>query len=255
MTAPPLETWRSLPCLTLPGEQQMAIDRWLLAQHLNGAHPPCVRFYQWSEPTLSLGYHQKQIPQAWAQGAIPLVRRPSGGRAVFHQGDLTYAVVFSSDRPRRVSYEWVCGWLIKGWQRLGIDLHYGDRHPAPDRQEPNCFRLATEADLITSQGRKFIGNAQLKRGKAVLQHGSMQLAWENQHHDQVFPQGDRPTPLLDPATGQPFQRDTIIHTLMATFCEHFQVTVNPAPLTADEWQAIATLEPLDLHHGSAHKKS
>ncbi|HEY9649888.1 MAG TPA: lipoate--protein ligase family protein, partial [Coleofasciculaceae cyanobacterium] len=78
----------------------MAIDQWLLEQHRIGNHPPVVRFYTWASPTISLGYHQRRWPVFWQQltwQGIPLdlVRRPTGGRAVLHQGDLTYMVVTS----------------------------------------------------------------------------------------------------------------------------------------------------------------
>ncbi len=76
----------------------MAIDAWLLEQHDLGKHPPTLRFYTWEPAAISLGYHQRRWPQYWqgltGQGQpLDMVRRPSGGRAVLHQGDLTYAVI------------------------------------------------------------------------------------------------------------------------------------------------------------------
>jgi CheY-like chemotaxis protein len=67
----------------------MAIDSWLLeASLLDPAGAPALRFYRWSRPTLSLGFHQRFLPAHWRElarsGAIELVRRPSGGRAVLH---------------------------------------------------------------------------------------------------------------------------------------------------------------------------
>ncbi len=110
----------------------MAIDHWLLEQHKLGLLPPTLRFYTWSAPAISLGYHQSNWPEYWQQltwQGVPLelVRRPTGGRAVLHQGDLTYAVVTSGVCGSRVQvYQELCEFLIQGWRSLGVELHYGN---------------------------------------------------------------------------------------------------------------------------------
>jgi Lipoate-protein ligase A len=123
--------WRVIPLLSASGAVQMAIDQWLLEQHLAGKIPPTLRFYTWAPAAISLGYHQRRYPDFWPHlsfGGIPveLVRRPSGGRAVLHQGDLTYAVVssgFAGDRLK--AYQNICEFLIEGWREMGLELHYG----------------------------------------------------------------------------------------------------------------------------------
>jgi lipoate-protein ligase A len=117
---------------------------------------------------------------------VPLVRRPTGGRAVLHQGDLTYMVVTSGLTGKRKDiYQTICEFLIEGWRSLGMELHYG----AAGRDyihNPNCFGTATGADLLSSEGYKLIGSAQLQRGKAILQHGSMVLSRNSELFTQVF---------------------------------------------------------------------
>ncbi|MCU0527421.1 MAG: lipoate--protein ligase family protein [Elainella sp. Prado103] len=190
-----IPVWRLIPCLTASGAEQMAIDTWLLEQHRLGLHPPTLRFYQWQPIAISLGYHQKQYPPAWRQlrwqgQPIDLVRRPSGGRAVLHQGDLTYAVIGSGwIGTRHQVYEQICQFLIAGWRSLGVELHFG----AAGRgyiHNPNCFGTATAADLVTAKGMKFIGSAQLRRGPAILQHGSMRLNADLALFQQVFGAAD-----------------------------------------------------------------
>lgn len=173
-------SWRLIPILDAPGQWQMAIDSWLLERHLSGLHPPTLRFYTWSPPAISLGYHQRRYPDFWEdltwQGKpLDLVRRPTGGRAVLHQGDLTYAVIGSGFKGTRIEvYEYICQFLIEGWRKLGVDLHYGSAGKGYIHN-PNCFGTATGADLVLADETKLIGSAQLKRGNAVLQHGSMRL--------------------------------------------------------------------------------
>ncbi|MEO1299948.1 MAG: lipoate--protein ligase family protein, partial [Cyanobacteria bacterium J06636_16] len=75
----------------------MAVDTWLLDQLIAGQQPPTLRFYRWRPAAISLGYHQKRWPAtwralSWQDQPVDLVKRPTGGRAVLHQGDLTYAI-------------------------------------------------------------------------------------------------------------------------------------------------------------------
>ncbi|TVQ58450.1 MAG: lipoate--protein ligase family protein [Spirulina sp. DLM2.Bin59] len=173
-----LEGGRLLPLWQAPGAAQMALDRALLVGM--GQFGPILRFYTWEPVAISLGYHQQTYPAAWktltCQGrAVDLVRRPTGGRAVLHQGDLCYTLLIPHQRgTRRQIYEQCCEFLRLGWQTLGIPLSFG----AGQRgyiHHPSCFSTATAADLVTSTGYKLIGSAQLHRGGVILQQGSMRL--------------------------------------------------------------------------------
>lgn len=215
----------------------MAIDRWLLHQCQTQQHPPTLRFYTWQPGAISLGYHQKRFPDAWqelaAQGKLDLVRRPTGGRAVLHQGDLTYAVVWSGLSGKRLAvYEAICQFLINGWQRLGVPLFYGNQGRGY-REVANCFQTATGADLVTAQGEKLIGSAQLRRGDTVLQHGSMQLDPDSNLFEQVFQQ--IPSQLDLKLT----QSEIIAH-LKAAAEDCFQIKLVTQPFNASEWNEIKT---------------
>lgn len=171
---------RLIPCFTAPGALQMQIDRWLLQEHIAQRQPPTLRFYQWSPVAISLGYHQRRYPEAWQSlkyegESIDLVRRPTGGRAVLHQGELTYSIVTSGILGSKIAaYQQLCEFLIRGWQTLGVELTYGAKGKEY-RDRADCFATATGADLVLANGYKFIGSAQLIRDGALLQHGSMRL--------------------------------------------------------------------------------
>ena len=179
----------------------MAVDSWLLSQHAKGLQPPCLRFYTWRSPTLSLGYHQRQFPDCWntlqwKDRPVDLVRRPTGGRAVLHQGDLTYALITSGlTGSRRAVYQQLCQFLIQGWQRLGVTLSFGMAGRGYI-QNPNCFGTATAADLVMKDGYKLIGSAQVYRDGCVLQHGSMRLRPDSELFEKVF--GERISPPVLP---------------------------------------------------------
>lgn len=238
------------------GATHMAIDRWLLHQHQVGKLPPTLRFYTWAPPAISLGYHQRRWPESWRhcvwQGqAVQLVRRPSGGRAVLHQGDLTYAIVASSgsgqlSQNRLQAYRQICHFLIQGFHTLGIELCLGEagRNYA---QQPNCFSTATGADLVVAAtGEKLIGSAQFWSGQGVLQHGSIRLAPDRLLYEQVF--GPDQFPALPLAILAQKSLEDIMAALIMAAQQCFQADFQVAPLTSDEMElAIAQFAPAKIY--------
>jgi lipoate-protein ligase A len=237
--------WRLIPLMETSGTLNMAIDEWLLDQHRVSAMPSVLRFYLWNPPAISLGYHQTQWPQHWRnltwQGRqVDLVRRPTGGRAVLHVGDLTYAIVTSGMRGRRMQvYQALCQFLIEGWRSLGTSLHYGDRN-RDYRQHHNCFATPTAADLVTDSGNKLIGSAQLRRHHAILQHGSMQLKTDRLLYHQIFtPEATvSRSSLTSPKASLCQHVPTIVDALTAAAQSCFEMTLRVQPLSSEEWAAI-----------------
>ena len=231
--------WRLIPELEATGNVQMAIDRWLLEQHHSGKHPPTLRFYSWSPPAISLGYHQRQYPEYWQdltwQGQkLDLVRRPTGGRAVLHQGDLTYAVITSGLTGKRLEvYEKICEFLIQGWRSLGVELHYGTAGRGYIHN-PNCFGTATGADLVLPNGSKLIGSAQLRRGRTILQHGSIRLQPDVELFSQVFGTES----FMDVQLPQSLSVEKIISALVVAASDCFNMQINTQPLSKPEWEEI-----------------
>jgi lipoate---protein ligase len=166
-----------------------------------------------------------------------LVRRPSGGRAVLHQGDLTYAVVASGFSGNRMAvYQTICEFLIEGWKTLGLELHYGEAGKSYIHN-PNCFGTATGADLVAPDGCKFIGSAQLRRGGTILQHGSMRLQPDVDLFYQVF--GEKLVPVNLPFSAE--GKDVIeiaIEALTAAACRCFEIDLEVRALSEEEWQDI-----------------
>lgn len=234
--------WRLIPLVQASGRVQMAIDEWLLEQHRAGKHPPTLRFYTWEPAAISLGYHQKRWPEFWEelqwQGQpLELVRRPTGGRAVLHQGDLTYAAIASGLGDSRILvYQRICQFLIEGWRSLGLELHYGTAGRGYIHN-PDCFGTATGADLVTVDGNKLIGSAQLRRHQAVLQHGSMRVKPNRELFEQVF--GETITPLKLPVLQQQENwMATVIAALSRAARQCFQMQLRVQPLSQEEWEEI-----------------
>ncbi|MFM6191626.1 MAG: biotin/lipoate A/B protein ligase family protein [Planktothrix sp.] len=234
--------WRFIPVLNASGHLQMAIDHWLFQQHQQGKHPSTLRFYLWESPTLSLGYHQKHWPEHWQQliwqnQSLELVRRPTGGRAVLHQGDLTYAVITSQlpENPR-IAYQTLCQFLIEAWRSLGLELHYGTTGRGYIHN-PNCFATATAADLILSDGTKLIGSAQLRGNGVILQHGSIRLTPDAELFRQVFGV-EMPAPILTSIASPKALIPTVIDALMMAAQECFGGEWVVEPLSDTELETI-----------------
>ena len=217
----------------------MQIDRWLLEQHILGQLPPTLRFYTWSHPTISLGYHQRHYPEhwrslVWHERPIDIVKRPTGGRGVLHQGDLTYAFIGSGFVGKRVAiYQQICQFLIDGWRSIGVDLQYGTAGTGYIHN-PNCFGTATSADLVCNDGYKLIGSAQLIKSGSILQHGSMRLNPDLELFEKVFGESIA----LPPAAILQLTMPQIVEALTQSVRQHFQVEFEIAPLSDREWLQI-----------------
>ncbi len=158
----------------------MVSDEALLAE----AMVPTLRLYSWTPATVSLGYFQDYRPIAASlPSGMPIVRRITGGGAIWHEHEVTYALIGrlgSGGFPGRTRdlYPLVHGaikvHLAAAGARIGIQGEtVGDRRYA---QEPRCFASPAADDLIHFQGGKVLGSAARARGDRVLVHGSLKLA-------------------------------------------------------------------------------
>jgi lipoate-protein ligase A len=169
----------------------MSIDEALLVC----SDRPVLRLYHWERPSISLGY--RQSPPAWlercAELGIPVVRRASGGGAVIHAGDLTYAVVAPLGTPGipgnlHGSYEWIRDRLVAGLREAGLDARRSAHREGSDRLEI-CFAGATGFE-VEIDGRKLVGSAQRRAPWGFLQHGSIRLSDDGALYRQIL--GEEP---------------------------------------------------------------
>jgi lipoate-protein ligase A len=183
--------WRLILDESASGAWNMATDEALLLSQSPG-DAPVLRFYDWNPPCISIGRFQR-VRNDHSALAIPhstFVRRPTGGRAIWHQHEITYSVVLREELlPRETrsvlgSYQWLSRALIQGLQTLGVEsqLATSDERLPRGEKPVNCFASSARSDFMV-QGRKLIGAAQCRKNGAILQHGSLLLkvdanAWE-----------------------------------------------------------------------------
>lgn len=180
MTEPIPPKWRLIDDnIPKKGIINMAIDESILIIHSKGLTPPTLRFYTWDPIAISIGYNQDinivNINKCRKYG-IDIVKRPTGGRAVFHQGELTYSIVTSDKYGIKgtifKTYLLLNQALIKGLNFLGIKVDCKDKKNNEYKNSNVCFSICTDAD-ISYLGKKIIGSAQTRKGNNILQHGSI----------------------------------------------------------------------------------
>jgi len=179
---------RRLRILTDPdleGAANMARDEALLHAVRQGSSPPTLRFYGWSQPTVSLGAWQRFADwlALWATaGALPVVRRATGGGAILHDVELTYCLVLARSCLPKGS----AGHLYRLVHDAIVQVLNGMDIPAQVRSEvPSASPLAQRGifwcfgrqyrDDVLVGGKKIAGSAQRRCPEAVLQHGSIIL--------------------------------------------------------------------------------
>ncbi len=172
--------WRLLVHGEASGPWNMGADEALLASAIEGGRPT-LRFYRWNGPWLSLGYGQRIGAERLAacDGAgVGVVRRATGGKAVLHGGDFTYAIAAPEavlPPGLRATYELVGAALRTALVALGIDARpTPGAAPAPRPGTFDCFSEPADDELCVA-GRKLVGSAQRRSRGGVLQHGSMRL--------------------------------------------------------------------------------
>lgn len=172
-------SWRLVDDVDRPRDAaaNMAVDEVLLEQVVGGA-PPALRVYRWAAPTVTLGRFQPADDvdeAACGRLGVDVVRRPTGGQGLLHGADLTYSVVMArpAGRAGKVDavYCLLAAGLIDGLAQLGVEAAVA-RRDGPSG--PVCFAGQQGADLRVGD-RKVCGSAQVRRGGAVLQHGSILL--------------------------------------------------------------------------------
>ena len=190
MLTEPCRQWRLLDSGPADGFINMAVDEAILELHTVQGSSPTLRFYTWSPPAVSLGYGQAvgsdiDLARCRAFG-IDVVRRPTGGRAVLHEHEVTYSLVIRADDHRVAQgvlapYLLVSQALIRGLSHLGISaelLPPRRANMAPTQQTvPVCFSTLSSYEIAV-HGRKIVGSAQRRTHGVIMQHGSVPLSWD-----------------------------------------------------------------------------
>lgn len=173
--------WRlTVDCDGLPGAVNMASDQALLDAVAAGA-AAALRLYRWQPATLSLGRNEpaaRRYDRAHIVAlGLDVVRRPTGGRAVWHEHELTYAVAapIAAFGSISDSHAAIHRRIATALRALGAAATLAPRVPLGPLRAGPCFGSSVGGEVLVGD-RKVLGSAQVRRGDAFLQHGSILLA-------------------------------------------------------------------------------
>ncbi|MED2972595.1 biotin/lipoate A/B protein ligase family protein [Fictibacillus sp. B-59209] len=183
------EKWLFIDSGNCDPAYNMALDEALLTWHSEGKIPPVIRFYGWNPATLSIGYFQKAEKEinleAVEKYGLGFVRRPTGGRGVLHDQELTYSVIVTEEHhnmPKTVTeaYRVISEGILQGFRNLGLDAYFAiprteeEKAGLKNPRSAVCFDAPSWYELVV-EGRKVAGSAQTRQKGVILQHGSILL--------------------------------------------------------------------------------
>lgn len=174
----------------------MAFDEWLFSEALKNPDLIALRLYSWSPGAITIGLNQRaELALDWHRaGATPVLRRATGGRALYHDpSELTYSVALGAASAARLAAgggsaqlsSRLADGLVRFLARIGIGAEFVRRSSPVDRGPVSvntapCFASTARYELVAG-GEKIIASAQRRIGDAVLQHGSIKTNGVVQH--------------------------------------------------------------------------
>ena len=243
-----MTAWRLLVTEPLDGATNMALDEAILLARIREIAPPTLRFFSWEPPTVSLGYGQRLEAinvEACGRLGVGLVRRPTGGSAIYHdtlEREVTYSVVaragdFDGSGDLLETYRWIGAGLTAGLRLLGVPAEMVPVKPSdPSAMPAFCF-ARTGSYEIELAGQKLVGSAQRRQGGAFLQHGSVLLGADVARLRVLFPQEGDPLAemtTLEEALGRRPAFDDVVQALAAGLRETHGLDLALGGLTRDE---------------------
>ncbi|MBA4533517.1 MULTISPECIES: lipoate--protein ligase family protein [Brevibacillus] len=262
-----MEKWRYVVTPPMSPEMNMAIDEAILTLHSQGKVPPTVRFYTWNPATLSIGYFQKMekeinIDEVKRLG-LGLVRRPTGGRAVLHDAELTYSVIVSEDHPQMPksvteAYKVISMGLLHGFQKLGLKAEMVSLATEEEKAKYNspgssaCFDSPSWYELVV-EGKKVAGSAQTRQKGVILQHGSILLDMDvdllfslltfpsERVKERMMNSFKQKAVTINEVSSKPISLEEAIEAFYQGFAEGLGIELIPMDLTAEEQQLAKEL--------------
>lgn len=240
----------------------MAVDG-VLARG-NSRREPTVRVYAWQPYAISIGYHQDAADldvQKCNNEGIGFVRRPTGGRAIYHAEEVTYSIVIPrscalfnhspSGLYNRISAALICGLRLLE-PNLTLERRPQGRHAgfAESGLRGVCFASSATYE-IKYRNRKLVGSAQRRFPEAVLQHGSILLG--DEHLEIIHLLSDKQggsseylqacTISFESILKRELPYDEVVSVIKSGFEETFGVRLDLDQLSAEEEKSVADMIP------------
>lgn len=188
--------WRLILDPPLTGRENMEKDLELMGDVSRGDSPPVLRLYRWAPPAVSFGYFQDQEEvvdlKACRELGIDVVRRPTGGRAVLHDHELTYSIVVPEVHPFinnggvMDAYRSISRGIVTAFNLLNITASLTPEAKGQGELLPgSCFDTPSAYEILV-EGKKVVGSAQLRRDGIVLQHGAIIFKLQGELYNKIL---------------------------------------------------------------------
>jgi lipoate-protein ligase A len=228
----------------------MAIDEAIFLSYRENISLPTLRLYGWKPAAISIGYSQNAQDlldlDACRREGIDVVQRPTGGGIIFHDRELTYSIVLSQadlglNLGVKQSFEAITSFLLKAYQDLGATAVF-----AKDASKTTlsvhsiaafCFSRNEEYDILVN-GKKLGGNAQKRKRRIILQHGSIPLAFDKEKAGSFLREPgilkSLDTTCIHEIAKEKTGFDRLSQILINAFSSQFKVILKTEELTPDE---------------------
>ena len=247
----PTMRWLLLVDAAADGPWNMSLDQALL-EFAERAGVATLRVYAWEPATLSFGRNEPATRRydraAIERLAMPTVRRPTGGRAVWHDDEVTYSVAAPAEGfgSLREAYRAIHALLVEALLSLGAPVLLAADRPAVGVGAGACFASAAGGEVVTAGGAKVVGSAQVRGEGAFLQHGSIILGGAQERVAAVtLGAADQPNvvglrTLLPPERAT---REVVAQAIARAAARRWNVPAEPGTLPDDVRRAAAALLP------------
>jgi len=242
--------WRLLIHDPLPPPLALAVDEAIALRCADQGNRSTLRFYQWDRPAISIGRFQSidraVRAEACRDAAIPVLRRITGGRAVWHDCEVTYSLVTplpSSLFPPSLSHTVTAigRALAVGLQQFGLPVQIPSTSPGPFHrraasQSSFCFAEPAWYE-VRIRGKKIIGSAQRRWRDRFLQQGSILLRHDPQAVARWLPVDSddlQAAAGLEDFLTTPVAADRLARLLARSLASTWNIELEPGSLTAEE---------------------
>ncbi|MFH0800980.1 MAG: biotin/lipoate A/B protein ligase family protein [bacterium] len=259
-----INTWRCLESGPSNAFRNMAVDEALLLCFEPLSSLSILRFYLWEPPGLSLGYFQKacEVDLSYCKtSGADLVRRPTGGRAILHEHEITYSIVMPVSNGVSVleSFKKINQALCSGLNLLGLPAILVPHEKKADPADPKnikvsaCFASPSWYE-VQVDGKKILGSAQTRKKGVLLQHGSLLLRLEREKLYSMFNFSSEEK--KKEALSESFEKMTSAEEILGNippeeavcaalrhgFEEEYEIRLSSSSLSAEEERVASALE-------------
>ncbi len=195
---------RYIPLIETDAYTQMAIDEMLFNRVTKGEYDFILRFYRFSPIAITIGYHQKYNRIEKDNYKIDIVRRITGGRAVYHNGDITYAAAGNSEiigtKGIEDTYKFLSSFFAEAFKKMNVPVEMVLPKKTGKQRSELCFSSTSMYEFVL-KGEKIMGSAQFRDGDKFLQQGTILIYKPDVPINKVMNLAEKEVPSVESLTG------------------------------------------------------